>query len=80
MVSRLLMLMRETVSGPARKNLSECFDYLMKEMGPKFRVMALSHPARQKSGEQMPGFYALQQDYSAFMRAPPKIDVEGDLK
>jgi len=78
--TRLLMLMRATISGPARKNLSECFDYLMKEMGPKFRVMALSHPARQKSGEKIPGFYKLQQDHSAFMRAPPKIDIEGDLK
>jgi len=74
------MLMRATISAPARKNLSECFDYLMKEMGPKFRVMALSHPARQKSGEQIPGFYKLQQDHSAFMRAPPKMDIESDLK
>lgn len=51
--------------------MKECYEMLVDKMGPKFRAMALTHPARQKSGEKIPGFFKIEQDLSAFMRAPP---------
>ena len=48
----------------------------MDDMGKKFRAMALLHPARKNSGEKVPGFHEIQQDYSAFMRQPPNISTD----
>lgn len=56
-----------------RKNLSDCYEYLINEMGERFRTMALLHPARKNSDEKVTGFYKIQQDFSAFMRAPPHM-------
>ena len=59
-----------------RKNLTSCYEFLVDKMGNRFRAMALTHPARKQSGQDVPGFYEIQQDFSAFMRAPPKIEFD----
>ena len=54
--------------------MTKCHNFLMEEMGDRFKFMALSHPARAKTESEVTGFYKIDQDLSAFMRAPRNVE------
>jgi len=72
--TRLLMLLRKAQTAEERENLTKCHNFLMEEMGDRFKFMALSHPARAKTEFEVTGFYKIDQDLSAFMRAPRNVE------